>query len=140
MVTQKQVRTWMSDICYLIWSRHQEQSQIGFFYSKRPIFLHACATRSELPSNIRTKGCGIGMDDMNILQFPYQLYQVGKKFLSNRYKKGFSYQKYLYYFSFIFFLILIFIIYIHQLVVFQQQELLMILFMYALLQYNENNS
>ena len=35
-------------------NRDREQSQIRYFYPKRPIFLHACATCFELPSNIST--------------------------------------------------------------------------------------
>ena len=33
---------------------HREQSQIRYFYPKRHIFLHACATCNELPSNKST--------------------------------------------------------------------------------------
>ena len=44
------------NICYLTCTRHlitsRAVSQIGDFYPKRPIFLHACATCNELPSNI----------------------------------------------------------------------------------------
>ena len=46
-----------SNLYYLICLRRLNssgQSQIGFFSLKRPIFLHACTTCSELPSNIST--------------------------------------------------------------------------------------
>ena len=32
----------------------REQSQTGHFSEKRPFFLHACATYSELPTNTST--------------------------------------------------------------------------------------
>ena len=53
-VTQKEPR--MSNLCYLICLRHLIRSRADknriFFAPIRPIFLHACATCSELPSNI----------------------------------------------------------------------------------------
>ena len=46
-----------NNLCYLICLRHYRgQSQIGFSSPKGPIILHACATCSELPSNISTMG------------------------------------------------------------------------------------
>ena len=51
MVTQKSVR----NLCYLICLRHLIRSRAVTtkkFSLKRPIFLNACATCSELPSNI----------------------------------------------------------------------------------------
>ena len=33
---------------------HRKIRQIGYFYPKRPIFLHACATLNEQPSNLKT--------------------------------------------------------------------------------------
>ena len=36
--------------------RDQEQSQINLFHPEISIFLHKCATCSELPSNISTMG------------------------------------------------------------------------------------
>ena len=33
-----------------------KQTKPGFFFSKGPIFLHSCATCSELPSNISPMG------------------------------------------------------------------------------------
>ena len=43
-----------SNLCYLICLRHLIRSRAvtDLFSPKRSIFLHACATRSELPSNI----------------------------------------------------------------------------------------
>ena len=45
-----------SNLCNLILVRHlirlQEQPQIGFLSPKRPNFLYACETYSELPSNL----------------------------------------------------------------------------------------
>ena len=35
---------------------HRKSHQIGYFYPKRPIFPHACATCNELPSNLSTMG------------------------------------------------------------------------------------
>ena len=43
-----------SNLCYMITqdlSLVRGQSKIDLFSPKRPIFLHACATGSELPSN-----------------------------------------------------------------------------------------
>ena len=33
---------------------HLKSHQIGYFYPKRPIFLHVCATWNEQPSNLKT--------------------------------------------------------------------------------------
>ena len=44
------------NICYSTCSRHLITSRS--FYPKRDIFLHACATCNELPSNISTMGLG----------------------------------------------------------------------------------
>ena len=49
-------------LCYLICFRHwsdREESQNGFFSPKRPIFLLAWATYSELPFNVSTMVCVI---------------------------------------------------------------------------------
>ena len=35
---------------------HRKSHQIGYFYPQGPIFLHACATWNEQPSNLKTKG------------------------------------------------------------------------------------
>ena len=42
-----------SNLCYLICVRHLNRSRENFS-PKRPVFLHACGTYSELPSNIST--------------------------------------------------------------------------------------
>ena len=41
-----------SNLCYLTWHLGIEQSQTRFFSLKKTAFIHVCATRSELPSNI----------------------------------------------------------------------------------------
>ena len=48
----------LRNLCFLICLRHLIRSRavnIGFFSPKRPIFPHAYATCSELPSNIPSK-------------------------------------------------------------------------------------
>ena len=46
-----------SNLCYLIWLRHLLRTVTNRIFSpNKLIFLHACATCSELPSNISTMG------------------------------------------------------------------------------------
>ena len=54
---------------------HRKSHQIGYFYPKRPIFLHACATWNEQPSNIKT------MDTL-----------VGQKVWKNNLRKGYTHR------------------------------------------------
>lgn len=58
MVAQNNVRTYEVTQVFRfaagIWL-HRESRQIRFFFRKRPILLHMCATRSELPSYLSTK-------------------------------------------------------------------------------------
>ena len=52
-----------SNLCYLICLRHLLRSRAvmnRIFSPKRPMFVHACATSSELPSNISTVGSMVG--------------------------------------------------------------------------------
>ena len=52
-----------SKLSYLLCLKHvirsREQSHIGYFISENPYFLHACATKSDLPSNMGTMVEGI---------------------------------------------------------------------------------
>ena len=57
MLTQKQVRTYRRNLCYLISLKHLMRSRTvtnRIYSPKRPLFLLACAKFSELPSNIST--------------------------------------------------------------------------------------
>ena len=59
--------------CYLICLRHSISSRaVGFFSPKSPIFLHACATFSELPSNTTT------MTDVFYPQYVIPAYNIDR--------------------------------------------------------------